>query len=142
MNMRVRIGLVGGAGAASALLLVAARPAARACAGERRAVGSQPSAPAARADASCASPIRSLLGQWEHRGDALHARRSCPTSGNKTVINYTCADGGFGRSEMTLLTPRSLRVDTQGISGGLPFDYVAPCAPRRAIAARAVKRVV
>jgi len=38
-------------------------------------------------------------------------------------INYNCADGGFGRSAVTLLTPRSLTIDTQGISGGLPFHY-------------------
>ena len=37
---------------------------------------------------------------------------------SETVIHYTCADGGFGRLEMTLLTPRSLRVETQGISDG------------------------
>ena len=44
-----------------------------------------------------------------------------PTS---TVIDYTCANGGFGRSKLTLLTPRSLRIETQGISANYPFNYV------------------
>ena len=43
--------------------------------------------------------------------------------GTETRIRYTCADGGFGDSKMTLITPRTLRIETQGISGGLPFHY-------------------
>ncbi len=63
------------------------------------------------------------LGQWEHRGG--QCRRSILSdSGSKAVIDYSCADGGFGRSEMTLLTPRTLRIATQGIAGGAPFNYV------------------
>ena len=41
-----------------------------------------------------------------------------------TVIDYTCANGGFGHSKLTLLTPRSLRIETQGISANYPFNYV------------------
>jgi hypothetical protein len=43
--------------------------------------------------------------------------------GTHAVIHYTCADGGFGRSDVTLITPRTLRIVTQGISGGQPFHY-------------------
>ena len=64
-----------------------------------------------------------LLGQWEHLGGQC-SRVILSDKGNKTVINYSCADGGFGRSEMTLLTPRTLRIATQGISAGGPFNYV------------------
>ena len=32
--------------------------------------------------------------------------------------------GGFGRTKMTVLTPRSMRVETQGISNNAPFNYV------------------
>ncbi|MDQ3074059.1 MAG: hypothetical protein M3Q88_00400 [Pseudomonadota bacterium] len=68
-----------------------------------------------------ADPI--LIGQWEHRGG--HCSREILTDqGDKTVITYSCADGGFGRSEITLLTPRTLRVATQGIAAGAPFNYV------------------
>ena len=38
-----------------------------------------------------------------------------------TTIHYTCTGGGFGRSTLEPVTPRSYRLDTQGISGGLPF---------------------
>ncbi len=68
-----------------------------------------------------AAPI--LLGQWEHRGGQC-SRVILSDQGNRTVINYSCVDGGFGRSEMTLLTPRTLRIATQGISAGGPFNYV------------------
>jgi hypothetical protein len=64
-----------------------------------------------------------LLAQVEHR------RESCPqtlisSSDDSSVIQYNCPSGGFGRSDVKVLTPRSLRIETQGISGGLPFRYV------------------
>lgn len=68
-----------------------------------------------------AAPI--MLGQWEHRAGRC-TRTILSDQGNKTVISYTCADGGFGRSELSLLTPRTIRVATQGISAGGPFNYV------------------
>lgn len=79
------------------------------------------------------SPI--ALSQWEHRGGRC-TRVIISDSSNKTVIHYTCADGGFGRSEMTLVTPRTLRIATQGISHDGPFNYVlharrvGNCTPR------------
>lgn len=68
-----------------------------------------------------ADPV--LLSQWEHR-TARCSRTILSDQGNKTVISYTCADGGFGRSEVSLLTPRTMRIATQGISAGGPFNYV------------------
>lgn len=68
-----------------------------------------------------ASPVE--LGVWEHRGGRC-TRVVISDEGDKTTIHYTCGKGGFGRSDMTLLTPRSLRVATQGISDGAPFNYV------------------
>jgi|SRR6185295_16853947 len=64
------------------------------------------------------------LGQFEHRAQNC-SRHVIRDGASATVIDYTCPDGGFGRSEIGLLTPRSLRIDTQGISDGLPFHYVA-----------------
>src|SRR5687767_1920438 len=68
-----------------------------------------------------AEPV--LLGQWEHRGQKCE-RTILSDQGTRAVIDYRCAGGGFGRSEITLLTPRTLRVATQGIAGGAPFNYV------------------
>jgi len=43
---------------------------------------------------------------------------------SETVVHYTCPGGGFGQTKMTVLTPRSMRVETQGISDNAPFNYV------------------
>ena len=63
------------------------------------------------------------LARWEHR------RASCSVTkliekANLETVDYQCSVGGFGRTDITLLTPRSLRIHTQGISNGLPFDEV------------------
>jgi hypothetical protein len=76
-----------------------------------------------------------LLAQWEHRQGRC-TRVVISDSGTNAVIHYTCADGGFGRSDLTLLTPRTIRVSTQGISSSYPFAYVlharrvGDCPPR------------
>ena len=62
------------------------------------------------------------LAQFEHRGKAC-TRVVLSDRGNQTVIHYTCPAGDFGRTKLTVITPRSLRLETQGISGGLPFAY-------------------
>ena len=67
-------------------------------------------------------PSPDVLAQFEHR-NAKCTRTVIRDSGMNAEINYSCAGGGFGRSAVTLLTPRSLTIDTQGISGGLPFHY-------------------
>jgi hypothetical protein len=64
-----------------------------------------------------------ILTQWEHRRSAC-TRVVIAEHGAQATVHYTCSGGGFGQSAMTLLTPRSIRVETQGISDGLPFDYV------------------
>ena len=65
----------------------------------------------------------SVLAQYEHRGQ-MCTRLVISDSPTTTVIHYTCPSGGFGRSKLTLLTPRSLRIETQGISDDLPFNYL------------------
>lgn len=78
-----------------------------------------------------------VLAQYEHRGDAC-TRVVISDTPPSAVIHYTCAGRGFGRSKLTLITPRSIRIETQGISGDLPFNYVlqarrvGDCANRQA----------
>jgi hypothetical protein len=63
------------------------------------------------------------LAQYEHR--AKRCTRNLVSNGPSfAVITYTCAGNEFGRSKLTLITPRSLRIETQGISDNLPFAYV------------------
>jgi len=63
------------------------------------------------------------LAQYEHRA-ASCTRVIISDKPSETVVNYTCPGGGFGRTKMTVLTPRSMRVETQGISNNAPFNYV------------------
>jgi len=80
-----------------------------------------------------------VLAQYEHRGKAC-TRLVISDMPTVTVIHYTCPGGGFGRSKLTLVTPRSLRIETQGISDNLPFNYVlqarrvGECGPRQSAA--------
>jgi hypothetical protein len=112
-----------GAGAAGALMLgAAARPVALA----QTAPGlwEVSGIPGMKAPArQCVSEVLAL-GQFEHRKQSC-TRRVIRDAATVTTIEYSCPDGGFGRSEIGLVTPRSLRIDTQGISDGLPFHYVA-----------------
>ena len=64
-----------------------------------------------------------LLAQWEHR-QASCTRVVIRDTPTWAEIHYTCSGGGFGRSKVTLITPRSLRIETQGIAGQTPFNYV------------------
>lgn len=67
-------------------------------------------------------PAVTVLAQWEHRNQPC--TRVVISSGPAAeVVQYTCPGGNFGRSAITVITPRSLRIETQGISGGLPFAY-------------------
>jgi hypothetical protein len=62
------------------------------------------------------------LAQFEHRNTNC-SRKIIRDSGQAATIRYNCAGGGFGQSDVTLLTPRSLRIQTQGISDNAPFNY-------------------
>lgn len=64
-----------------------------------------------------------VLAQLEHRKRSC-ARKITSDNGTQTVINYTCAAKDFGSSKMTVITPRSMRIETQGISDNMPFNYV------------------
>ncbi len=69
----------------------------------------------------CVATIESLA-QFEHRGESC-TRNVIRDGASGATITYTCKSGGFGESVLTLLTPRSLRVNTQGIAANAPFNY-------------------
>lgn len=64
----------------------------------------------------------SQLAQFEHRNQAC-TRRITADGESTAVIDYSCGGAGFGHSEVALITPRSLRIGTQGVSNKLPFNY-------------------
>jgi hypothetical protein len=70
----------------------------------------------------CFSDVMALA-QFEHRHRNC-TRNVVSDSGNTTVIHYSCSGGDFGDSRLTVITPRSMRIETQGISQQLPFNYV------------------
>jgi hypothetical protein len=63
------------------------------------------------------------LAQFEHRG-RICSHKVLADGGRSTLINYSCGSAGFGQSQIDVITPRSLRISTQGISEQLPFNYV------------------
>lgn len=63
------------------------------------------------------------LAQFEHRGQNC-SRNTLSDSQGSTRIYYKCGAGGFGQTQVDVITPRSLRISTQGISDQLPFNYV------------------
>jgi hypothetical protein len=63
------------------------------------------------------------LAQIEHRGRNC-SRKVLRSDQSSMVIEYSCGGAGFGHSKIDLITPRNLRIETQGISGNLPFGYV------------------
>ena len=70
----------------------------------------------------CVADI-AALAQVQQRGERC-ARNLVSREGATSVIRYNCPAGEFGQSTLTVVTPRSLTIETQGISGGLPFNYV------------------
>ena len=83
----------------------------------------------------CISDMRALA-QWEHR--SRHCRQTIIADGQSgAIVEYVCANGDFGRSDIKILTPRTLRIQTQGISKSFPFAYtlharrLGACAPAR-----------
>ena len=78
--------------------------------------------PGGKAVRECVSDVVALA-QYEHR--AKNCSRNVISDGpSSTVIQYQCRGNEFGRSKMTVITPRSLRIESQGISDSLPFAYV------------------
>ena len=118
MNKRSRLAIIA--------LLIGAAPIAAASAGALSGVTRgvwevSRSATGAGAVRQCvANPA--ALAQWEHRGRPC-TRVILSDKGSEAIIHYTCPAGDFGRSRMTVLTPRSLKIETQGIHGGGPFFY-------------------
>ena len=110
-----------GVGGAALLLLAAARPSALA----QTSPGLWEISGLPNAGTSVRQCVANtaLLARVEHQGQSCTQVVISDTE-TKAVIEYTCANGGFGRSKLTLLTPRSLRIETQGISANYPFNYV------------------
>ena len=120
MSNSVRIALMGLLSLSATGLVAAAQP--RALAGAVGGLWEVSQSASGHNPTRVCVPSPEVLAQYEHRQGRC-TRVVISDRGTETVIHYTCADGGFGQSKVTLLTPRSLRIVTQGISGNLPFYF-------------------
>jgi hypothetical protein len=79
--------------------------------------------PGAKAAARECLMDTAALARYEHRSRAC-AMKVTSDSPSSTVVDYSCGGAGFGHTKIELITPRSLRIETQGVSDNLPFSYV------------------
>jgi hypothetical protein len=63
-----------------------------------------------------------LLATYAHAGDRCQ-RTYLVNMPGRLVLALECGEGDFGRSEITVTTPRSLKLDTQGFHKGEPYDF-------------------
>ena len=112
---------IGAAGLGALALSAAQHPSA--LAGVQGGLWEVSGAPGAKAPLKqcVAKPVS--LAEFEHRGKAC-TMKVVRDQGTSAVIEYSCGKDGFGRSQLSVITPRSLRIETQGISDQLPFNYV------------------
>lgn len=68
----------------------------------------------------CVGDASPLL-QLRHAG-AQCSRFVIEDQPGRATVHYTCPGAGFGRTTLTLETPRVLLVETQGVADGLPFQ--------------------
>lgn len=62
-----------------------------------------------------------VLLQLGHSG-AQCSRFVIADTPDTATVHYTCPGAGHGRTTISMETPRLLRIQTQGIAGGAPFD--------------------
>lgn len=77
----------------------------------------------------------SVLLQLRH-GNAQCSQFVVENSADTTTVHYTCAGHGYGRTTVSVETPRLFHVQSQGVFDGMPFVLdmegrrVGDCAPR------------
>jgi hypothetical protein len=121
MNRIGRVLAIGGAGAMLLALTAASRPAvlARVSGGMWEVSGLH----GAQAPQRICVPDTGVFAQIEHR-TAPCSRTVIRDAASTAEVHYSCPGGRFGQTNLSLITPRSLRIETQGISTDGPFHHV------------------
>lgn len=70
----------------------------------------------------CLGDPAALL-RFEHRTANNCASEVVQSAAASATVQYSCEGQGFGHSQLRVETPRSVRIETQGISNGRPFSY-------------------
>ena len=63
------------------------------------------------------------LARLQHQGRKC-SQRLLKESESSATFSYECSGSDFGQSKLDWVTSQSFRIQTQGISGGLPFGYL------------------
>jgi hypothetical protein len=79
--------------------------------------------PGAKASARECVMDTAALARYEHKSRTC-AMKVTSDGLNSAVVDYSCGGAGFGHTKVDMITPRSLRIETQGVSENLPFSYV------------------
>ncbi|MFN3864855.1 MAG: hypothetical protein ACK4RT_11305 [Erythrobacter sp.] len=64
------------------------------------------------------------LIQLRHRESGCN-RFVVEDAATKVTVQYTCPGNGYGRTSIRRETPTLVQLESQGIEGGLPFQFVA-----------------
>ena len=81
------------------------------------------------------SVVRGGGSHWPSSSIAAKPARERPSAITATRPSSNIARGskGFGRSQFKVITPRSVRIETQGISDQLPLQLCASGTPDRGV---------
>jgi hypothetical protein len=71
----------------------------------------------------CIHDARALI-QLRHPEQACD-RIVVEDGANAVTVQYTCRGRGYGRTHIRRETAQLIQVESQGIAGGLPFDFAA-----------------
>ena len=63
------------------------------------------------------------LVRFEHRHTPGCSSQILDSGEATATSQYSCAGRGYGHSSVRVQTPRTVRIDTQGLSNGRPFSY-------------------
>jgi hypothetical protein len=64
------------------------------------------------------------LVQLRHAGSAC-SRYVVEDAADKVTVQYTCRGNGYGRTSIRKETNTLVQIESQGIAGGLPFQFKA-----------------
>lgn len=71
----------------------------------------------------CIAEGRALI-QIRHRREACR-RVVVEDLPGQVTVHYTCPGNGYGHTQIRFEDPRLVQLETQGLDGGLPFNFVA-----------------
>lgn len=74
-------------------------------------------------------PVRKCVADLADLARLQHPGKKCSQrllreSDSSATFSYQCSSNDFGQTRLDWVTSQSFRIQTQGISGGLPFSYL------------------